>query len=138
MGKDCIKYLTQLCLKYKKLCNFQIDSKYDELRSKQPGVYHAISSITHVNIVDSTRTAVIVCKGKHLATRDTTYNLDRFYANIYFSKLSNIFIFLIDVLHIELITLEELFFMVQPPNLVGLHKSLRPEFLIKEIHDICQ
>lgn len=133
VGKDCVKYITQLCLKYKKLCNFQIDSKYDELRSKQPGVYHAISSSTHVSIVDSTRTAAIVCKGKLIATRDTTYNLDRFYANIYFSKLSNIFISLIDVLHIELITLEELFFMVQPPNSVGLHKSLKPEFLIKEI-----
>ena len=78
MSKDCIKYLTQLCLKYKKLCNFQMDSKYDELRSKQPGVYHAISSSTHVNIVDSTRTAAIVCKGKHLAARDTTYSLERF------------------------------------------------------------
>jgi len=134
IGKGCLQYLLNLCTQFSYDCDFQLDSKFDDIRGSPPDIYHAVASKSILYIVGSSRTAAIVCSGNAATARTSAYTLDRFYSNIYFSKLSTVFLSLLDTLHIQLITLEELFFMMQPPTQIGLHKKQNRPFLIKEIY----
>jgi len=134
IGKGCLKYLLNICTKFSYTCDFQLDSKFDDIRGSPPNVYHAVASKSTLYIVDSSRTAAIICTGNAATSQTSAYTLDRFYSNIYFSKLSSVFLSLLDTIHIQLITLEELFFMMQPPIQIGIHKQQTKPFLIKEIY----